>query len=101
LRNIQITQLKNLGFNVSNPYNISQNIEGTVRSINWIWANLKVKGSRKAFLSISRKKQLNMLFTAYNGGLSRSNKLGSDYVSGYARMVWPIYQKNLKKDPFK
>ncbi len=101
LRDIQIKQLKKLGFTVSNPYDIEQSVEGCVRSVNWMWANLKVNGSRKKFLNLTREKQLNMLFTAYNGGLSRSNERGPNYKSGYSKDVFSIYQQNLKRNPFK
>jgi len=101
LREIQVKQLAKLGFTVSNPYDISQSVEGCVRTVNWVWKNLKVNGSRKEFLSLPREKQLHMLFTAYNGGLSRASDLGPDYRSGYSKAVMPIYKKNLKNNPFK
>lgn len=101
LVNIQIKQLENLGFTVSNPYSIGQSVEGCARTLKWMEENLKFNGSRKAFLSLPREKQLNMLFTAYNSGLARSNKLGPNYVSDYTKAVWSIYRKNLERNPFK
>ncbi len=101
LLDIQIRQLKKLGFEITNPYEISQDVEGIARSATWIWNNLKVSNSREAFLSLPSETQFKMFFTGYYRGLSWINQRGPEGIGSYGERAFNIFMDNFRQNPFK